>query len=62
MTGFKSKGVSLTRAKWRGLSFFVAAFAVCAASFAITDEVECVADCRMVIDNDFFSADAGDFE
>jgi len=31
-------GVSLTRAKWRGLSFFVAAFAVCAASLAMAGD------------------------
>jgi len=35
MTGFKSKGVSLTRAKWRGLRFFAIAVALCAAGLAM---------------------------
>ncbi len=35
MTGFKSKGVSLTRAKWKGLHFFAAALALCAASLVV---------------------------
>ena len=35
MTGFKWKGGSLTRAKWRGLRFFAAILALCAASLAV---------------------------
>ena len=38
MTGFKSKGGSLTRAKWKGLRFFAAAMAICGASLAMAAE------------------------